>query len=135
MNARLVVISGLFMLMSTIMFSPTFAEQSSEIVSTNVNTNLIKTSIPMYISSDNTLPWASISGIVDNHADGYPVIIQIYQDGQEVHFAQTDVNEEGYYEYQFRIRSVDGDNVVKVFEGNYDVKIFKTINANYNSSI
>ena len=117
------------------MFSPIFAEQTSEVVSTNGNTSLVKTSISLYVPSDNTLPWASIHGIVDNHADGHPVIIQIYQDGQEVHFAQTDVNEDGFYEYKFRVRNIDGDNVIKVFEGYYDVKIFKTINTNYNSLI
>ena len=52
-----------------------------------------------------------------------------------MHFAQTDVNEDGSYEYKFRIRNIDGDNIIKVFEGDYDVKIFKTIKTNYNSSI
>ena len=134
MKAKLIIFSGLFLLMSTIMFSPTFAEQTSEVVSTNGDTSLVKTSISLYVPSDNTLPWASVHGIVNDYADGHPVIIQIYQDGQEVHFAQTDVNEDGFYEYKFRVRNIDGDNVIKVFEGYYDVKIFKTINTNYNFS-
>ena len=41
-------------------------------------------------------------------------------------------SEDGFYEYKFRVRNIDGDNVIKVFEGHYDVKIFKTINTNYN---
>ncbi len=134
MKAKLIMFSGLFILMSTIMFSPTFAEQTSEVVSTNGDTSLVKTSISLYVPSDNTLPWASVHGIVNDYADGHPVIIQIYQDGQEVHFAQTDVSEDGFYEYKFRVRNIDGDNAIKVFEGHYDVKIFKTINTNYNFS-
>jgi len=121
--------------MSTITFSPTFAEQTFETVSTNEQISLVKISTSLSIPSDNTLPWASVYGIVENHADGHPVIIQIYQDDQAVHFAQTDVNEDGSYEYKFRIRNIDGDNIIKVFEGDYDVKIFKTIKTNYNSSI
>ncbi len=82
----------------------------------------------MSISSDNTLPWGFIEGTVDNHAEGYPVIVQIYQDGEPVHFAQTDVNEDGTYEYKFRARNIDGDSVVNVYEGDYEVKIFITCN-------
>ena len=66
-------------------------------------------------------------GTVDNHAEGYPVIVQIYQDGEPVHFAQTDVDEAGTYEYNFRARNIDGDNVVNVYEGDYEVKIFKSV--------
>ena len=37
----------------------------------------------------------------------YPVIIQIYdEDGEAFHFAQTDVEEDGSYEYKFRVRNV-----------------------------
>ena len=42
-------------------------------------------------------------------------------------FAQTNVDEDGTYEYKFRARNVDGNNVVTVYEGNYEVKIFKSI--------
>jgi len=37
------------------------------------------------------------------------------------------VNEDGTYEYKFRARNIDGDNVVNVYEGNYEVKIFKSV--------
>ena len=88
---------------------------------------LTKTVVSMSISPDNTLPWGFIEGTVDNHAEGYPVIVQIYQDAEPVHFAQTDVNEDGTYEYKFRARNIDGDSVVNVYEGDYEVKIFKSV--------
>ena len=83
--------------------------------------------ISMNIPEDNTLPWGTVKGIVTNPADGYPVIIQIYKNGEPVNFAQTDVNTDGSYEYKFRVRNVDGDQVIDIFQGDYDVKIFKTV--------
>ena len=115
------------------MQSPTFADQTNEIVSNHDNTQLLKTTIPMNIPSDNTLPWASVYGTIENHVDGYPVIIQIYQNGDAVHFGQTNVDDDGSYEYEFRVRSVNGDNVIKIFEGDYEVRIFKTINFTFYS--
>ena len=70
-----------------------------------------------------------------DHADTYPVIIQIYKNGDPVHFAQTDVNDDGSYEYKFRIKSVDNDRVINVFEGDYDVKIFQTVKLKSELSI
>ena len=40
-----------------------------------------------------------------------------------------------YYEYKFRIRSVDNDRIINVFEGDYDVKIFQTVKQYSDSSI
>ena len=81
----------------------------------------------MHIPEDNTLPWGYVEGKVINPAEGYPVIIQIYKNGEPVHFAQTDVREDGSYEYKFRARNVNGDQVINIFQGDYTVKIFKTI--------
>ena len=88
---------------------------------------LEKKTIPMHIPLDNKLPWGFVEGKVINPAEGYPVIIQIYKNGEPVHFAQTDVREDGSYEYKFRVRNVDGDQVINIFQGDYTVKIFKTI--------
>ncbi|HII36489.1 MAG TPA: hypothetical protein HA319_05635 [Nitrosopumilaceae archaeon] len=85
--------------------------------------------ISMHIPEDNTLPWGFVEGKVINPVEGYPVIIQIYKNGEPVHFAQTDVREDGSYEYKFRARNVNGDQVINIFQGDYTVKIFKTIYA------
>ena len=85
--------------------------------------------VSMHIPADNTLPWGFVEGKVINPAEGYPVIIQIYKNGEPVHFAQTDVKENGSYEYKFRVRNVDGDQVINIFQGDYTVKIFKTVYA------
>ena len=121
------IFAGLFVLVAIIGMSPSFADSNTSVLSTTDGIQLTKTVVSMSISPDNTLPWGFIEGTVDNHAEGYPVIVQIYQDGEPVHFAQTDVNEDGTYEYKFRARNIDGDNVVNVYEGDYEVKIFKSI--------
>ena len=117
------------------MISPTFADQTSEIVVTKHNFEVVKTTIPMYISPENILPWASVSGIVENYADNHPVIIQIYQNDEPVHFAQTNVNDDGSYEYKFRVKTVNDDKIINIFEGNYEVRIFKTINKTFDYSV
>ena len=127
MKTTIVLFAGLFVLVAMIGMSPSFADSSTTVISSNDGIQLTKTVIPMHISSDNTLPWGFIEGTVENHAEGYPVILQIYQNGEAVHFAQTDVNNDGIYEYQFRVRNDDGDNVLNIYEGDYEVKIFKSV--------
>ena len=127
MKTKIGIFAGLFVLVAMIGMSPSFADSNTTVLSTNDGIQLTKTVVSMSISPDNTLPWGFIEGTVDNHAEGYPVIVQIYQDGEPVHFAQTDVNEDGTYEYKFRARNIDGDNVVNVYKGDYEVKIFKSV--------
>ena len=127
MKTTIGLFAGLFVLVAMIGMSPSFAESNTTVISSNDGVQLTKTVIPMHISSDNTLPWGFIEGTVDNHAEGYPVVLQIYQNGEAVHFAQTDVNEDGTYEYKFRAKNVDGDNLVNIYEGDYEVKIFKSV--------
>ncbi len=126
MKTKIGIFAGLFVLVTMIGMSPSFADSNTTVISTNDGIQLTKTVVPMIISSDNTMPWGFIEGTVDNYAEGYPVIVQIYQNAEPIHFAQTDVNEDGTYEYKFRVRNIDGDNVVNVYEGDYEVKIFKS---------
>ena len=129
MKTKIGIFAGLFVLVAMIGMSPSFAHphETTEILSTSNGIQLTKTVVSMSISPDNTLPWGFIEGTVENYVEGHPVIVQIYQDGEPVHFAQTDVNEDGTYEYKFRARNIDGDNVVNVYEGDYEVKIFKSV--------
>ena len=127
MKTKIRIFAALFVLVAMIGMSPSFADSNTTVISTDNGIQLTKTVVPMVISTDNTMPWGFIEGTVDNHAEGYPVIIQIYQNDEPIHFAQTDVNEDGTYEYKFRARNIDGDNVVNVYEGDYEVKIFKSL--------
>ncbi len=113
-------------LMSTI--SSVDAVTNTEIIPLNGEIAIEKTILSLHASPDNTLPWGFVEGKIANHVSSYPVIIQIYnEDGDATHFAQTDVEEDGSYEYRFRVRNVDNGEVINIFEGDYSVKIFKVV--------
>ena len=93
-----------------------------------------KTSVFFHAPADNKLPWGSVEGKIADPVADYPVIIQIYdEDGEAFHFAQTEVEEDGTYEYKFRVRNVNDGQVINIFEGDYFVKIFKVVYLESNS--
>ncbi|MCV0430450.1 hypothetical protein [Nitrosopumilus sp.] len=102
-------------------------ESQTETIPLNGNIALEKTSLFFHTPEDNALPWAFVEGKIANHVEGYPVIIQIFQENDAVHFAQTDVNSDGSYEYRFRVLSSDNGVTSKIFDGDYSVKIFKVV--------
>ena len=109
-------------------------QPQTELIPLNGEIGIEKTILSLYASPDNTLPWGFVEGKIANHVADYPVIIQIYDDdGEAFHFAQTDVEEDGSYEYRFRVRNVDNGEVINIFEGNYSVNIFKVVYLNSNS--
>jgi hypothetical protein len=104
------------------------AEASQNLVTVtpiNEKLSLEKTIVTMNISQENTLPWGVVKGVVSDHVEGYPAIIQFYKGGEPVHVAQVDVNEDGSYEYKFRARSVDNNTgeITNIFEGQHTIKI------------
>ena len=118
-------------LMST---STSFAdeqESQTEIIPIDGTIGIEKTTVSLVAPSDNLLPWGFVEGKIANHVSDYPVIIQIYDsEGEAVHFAQTNVEDDGSYEYRFRVLSINDDQIIKIFEGDYSVKIFKVIYLN-----
>ena len=111
-----------------VFFQSVEAESNTELIPLNNEIAIEKTVLSMYASPDNSLPWGFVEGKIANHVSSYPVIIQIYDDnGDATHFAQTDVEEDGSYEYKFRVRNVDNGEVINIFEGDYVVKIFKVV--------
>jgi len=102
-------------------------ESKTEITPLNVNMALEKTSLLFHSPESNSLPWAFVEGKIANHVEGYPVIIQIFKENDAVHFAQTDVNSNGSYEYKFRVLNSENGITSKIFDGDYSVKIFKVV--------
>ena len=126
------IIGFLSVAILTVIFSTSFssvdAAANTEIIPLNGEIGIEKTTLSLYASPDNTLPWGFVEGKIANHVSAYPVIIQIYDDdGDATHFAQTDVEEDGSYEYRFRVKNVDNGEVINIFEGDYVVKIFKVV--------
>ncbi len=110
-------------------------EPQTETIPLNAMIGLEKTTIFFHTSQTNTLPWGFIEGNVVNPVEGYPVIIQIFQDNDAVHFAQTNVEQDGDYEYRFRVLHSDVESTTKIFEGDYSVKIFKVVYLNQNNLV
>ena len=110
-------------------------ESQTQITPINNSMGIEKTTLQMYISKDNKLPWGFVEGKISNPVAGYPVIIQIFDNDEiitgnsvgAVHFAQTPVNEDGSYEYRFRVLDSDEGKITKIFDGGYTVKIFKVV--------
>ena len=107
---------------------PALAQDTlTERVPLNGAVQLEKTTIPMHVPADNQFPWGHVKGTIQNPAEGYDVVIVMYQDGMPVHLAQVDVQEDATYEYKFRALDVTGDQTTRIFEGDYEVVIFKVV--------
>ena len=102
-------------------------ETQTEIIPLNGLMGLEKSTIFFHTPEENSLPWGFVEGKIENHVEGYPVIIQIFKDNHAVHFAQTNVEKNGDYEYKFRVLNSDNGNTNKIFDGDFSVKIFKVV--------
>lgn len=107
----------------------------TEYVPINGVIGLEKTTVLFHAPSTGKIPWGFVEGNISNHVTGYPVIIQIFKDGQAVNFAQTDVKEDGDYEYRFRVLNIDDGKTNRIFVGDYYVTIFKVVYLNQNNLI
>ena len=110
-------------------------EPQTEITPLNGMMGLEKSTVFFHAPEANSLPWAFVEGKIANHVEGYPVIIQIFKNNDAVHFAQTNVEKDGAYEYKFRVLNSDNESTTKIFEGNYSVKIFKVVYLNQNNLV
>ena len=112
--------------------APAFAEPS-QTTSTRLDddTSLQKTVTIMNIPENNTLPWGTVNGKINDPSQGHPVIIQFFKSAEEdpVHVAQVGIKGDGSFEYRFRVLSIDEGQTTHFFEGDYIVKIFKVINT------
>ena len=110
-------------------------EPQTEITPLNGMIGLEKSTVFFHAPETNSLPWGFVEGKIVNHVEGYPVIIQIFKNNDAVHFAQTNVEKDGAYEYKFRVLNSDNESTTKIFEGDYLVKIFKVVYLNQNNLV
>ena len=102
-------------------------EPQTEYIPLNGIIGIEKSSVMFHTPEKNSLPWGFVEGKIANPVAGYPVIIQIFKDDEAIHFAQTDVSENGSYEYKFRVLNVENNQSTKIFDGDYYVTIFKVV--------
>ncbi len=133
----LTIIVGLFVIGLLSSIPTSFSQSSEEITITPINEKVsLETTITiMSIPADNTFPWGSVHGMIFDPAERYPVIIQFFKGEDPVHVAQVKVKGDGSYDYKFRVRSVDDGKITNIFEGDYEVRIFKVINNPQNELI
>ena len=110
-------------------------ESQTEITPLNGMIGLEKSTVLFHAPETNSLPWGFVEGKIANHVEGYPVIIQIFKNNDAIHFAQTNVEKDGAYEYKFRVLNSDNESTTKIFEGDYLVKIFKVVYLNQNNLV
>ena len=110
-------------------------EPQTEIVPLGGNIALEKSTIFFHTPAENSLPWAFVEGKIANPVGDYPVIIQIFKENDAVHFAQTNVGQDGTYEYKFRVLNSENGVTSKIFDGDYLVKIFKVVYLNQENLI
>jgi len=126
------------LLIASLLNTSSFGDEqlsNTEASSIDGNIGIEKIIIHFSVPEENNLPWGFIEGKIANPVPDYPVIIQFYDNDEQingnnlgaVHFAQIPVNEDGTYEYKFRVRNVDGDKITNIFDGDYTVKIFKVV--------
>ena len=111
---------------------PAFAETTqTTVIKLDDEISLEKTVTVMSIPENNTLPWGTVKGKVNDPFQGYPVIIQFFKSTDEdpIHVAQVNLKGDDSFEYKFRVVSIDEGKVTHFFEGDYTVKIFKVINT------
>ncbi len=124
---------GMMLSMSIFLLDvPVFAEKSqTTVLKLDDEISLEKTVTSMSVPENNTLPWGTVKGKVNDPSQGYPVIIQFFKSIEEdpIHVAQVNLKGDDSFEYRFRVLSVDEGAVTHFFEGDYTVKIFKVINT------
>lgn len=128
---------GVLLLAGMISSSNIFADESSntELIPLNSNIGIEKTTVHMTIPENNMLPWGFVEGKIANYVPNYPVIIQIFDNDDSIQgnsigavlFAQTNVEDDGSYEYKFRVLDTKDGNKINIFKGEYTVKIFKVV--------
>lgn len=135
---KYIILSGIMLLLVfsvlSVSLSTSFAEYQT-VTSVNDEVYLEIAISFLSIPKDNTLPWGVVDGHIDDPAQGYPVIIQFFKGDDQIHVAQVDVQDDGSYEYQFRVRDVNLETgkVTNIFEGEYAIKIFKVVNSSQNN--
>jgi len=90
-------IFGLFMLLLPSMSIPASQEQVAQNLVPESDVVLQKVIMNMNIPDNPKLPFGCVWGTVQNPAPGYPVEIEIFQNGKPVYVAQVDVNSDGSY--------------------------------------
>ena len=113
------------------LFSISFADEqisTTRIIPIDETIAIEKTVLFFHAPEEPSHYWGYVEGKIANHVPGFAVVIEMYNEKESFpRYSQVDVNEDGYYEYKFRVKNVHDGELVWKMEGDYKITIFKVV--------
>ncbi len=113
------------------LFSISFADEqisNTSIIPIDWTIAIEKTILFFHAPEEPSHYWGYVEGKIANHVPGFAVVIEMYNEKESFpRYSQVDVNEDGYYEYKFRVKNVHDGELVWKMEGDYKITIFKVV--------
>ena len=113
------------------LFSISFADEqisTTRIIPIDGTIAIEKTILFFHAPEEPSHYWGYVEGKIANHVPGFAVVIEMYNEKESFpRYSQVDVNEDGYYEYKFRVKNVHDGELVWKMEGDYKITIFKVV--------
>ena len=113
------------------LFSISFADEqisNTRIIPIDETIAIEKTVLFFHAPEEPSHYWGYVEGKIANHVPGFAVVIEMYNEKESFpRYSQVDVNEDGYYEYKFRVKNVHDGELVWKMEGDYKITIFKVV--------
>ncbi len=113
------------------LFSISFADEqisNTRIIPIDETIAIEKTVLFFHAPEEPSHYWGYVEGKIANHVPGFAVVIEMYNEKESFpRYSQVDVNENGYYEYKFRVKNVHDGELVWKMEGDYRITIFKVV--------
>ncbi len=113
------------------LFSISFADEqisNTRIIPIDETIAIEKTTLFFHAPEEPSHYWGYVEGKIANHVPGFAVVIQMFNEEENFpRYSQVDVNENGYYEYKFRVKNFHDGELVWKMEGDYRITIFKVV--------
>ena len=110
-------------------------EPTTTVIPLNNKIAIEKTILYFHAPEEPNHYWGYVEGKITNHVPDFAVVIVMFNE-EEIfpRFSQVDVNENGYYEYKFRVKNIHDGELVWKMEGDYRITIFKVVHLDPKSS-
>jgi len=103
-------------------------EPTTTVIPLNNKIAIEKTIMFFHSPEEPTHYWGYVEGKIANHVSGFAVAIVMFNEEEGLpRYGQVDVNEDGYYEYRFRVKNMHDGELVWQIEGDYRITIFKVV--------
>jgi len=101
---------------------------STTIIPLNDKIAIEKTILFFHSPEEPSHYWGYVEGTIANYVPGFAVAIVMFNEEERFpSYGQVDVDENGYYEYRFRVKNMHDGELVWKMEGDYRITIFKVV--------